>query len=314
MGWLTALSGLTASSLLTAQSLPQYSTPQRVQQNQLRKTIEQTQAENYRTALSAAQRLNRPVKQISPSGRVMMLREITATGELIYDATYSTTKAGISTRTNSLYAGGSLGLSLSGSTLTNKLGVWDGGRVRATHVEFRNGTGSRVVQVDSSATLVSHSTHVAGILMAAGVNPQVRGMAYGTNLRAYDFNSDVTEMSAAASNLLISNHSYGTNAGWVYNDSRSGNIQWEWWGDTTISKTEDYKFGFYNSATATWDRIAQNAPYYLIVKAAGNDHSSNGPGAGQPYYLGSGRTTSTQPRNSQDAYDQISTYANAKTF
>ncbi|WP_461149326.1 S8 family serine peptidase [Spirosoma pulveris] len=313
-GGLTVLLGSTTFSLLTAQSLPQYSAPQRVQQSQLRKTIEQAQTENYRTAVLAAQRLNRPIKQISPSGRVMMLREITATGELIYDATYSTTKAGISTRTNSLYAGGSLSVSLSGSTLTNKLGVWDGGRVRETHVEFRNGTGSRVVQVDSSATLVSHSTHVAGIMMAAGVNPQVKGMAFGTNLRAYDFNSDVTEMSAAAPNLLISNHSYGSNSGWVYNDTRTTTTKWEWWGDTTVSKTEDYKFGFYNSATATWDRIAQNSPYYLIVKAAGNDHGSSGPGAGQPYYLGSSRNTSTQARDDQQGYDQISTYANAKNI
>ncbi len=313
-GWLTLLLGITASTFLTAQSLPQYSSLQRSQQKALQKTIEQIQTDNYRTAVAVAQRLNRPVQQISPSGRVVQLREISPTGELIYDATYSTTKAGISTRTNSLYAGGSLGVSLSGSTLTDKLGVWDGGKVRDTHVEFRNGTGSRVVQVDGSTTLVSHSTHVAGIMIAAGVNPDVKGMAFGANLRAYDFSRDVTEMSSASPNLLVSNHSYGSNAGWVYNDTRTTATKWEWWGDTTISKTEDYKFGFYDATTVSWDKIAQNAPYYLIVKSGGNSHGSDGPGAGQPYYLGTSNVTSTAPRQDQEGYDQISTYGNAKNI
>ena len=243
-----------------------------------------------------------------------MLRGISNTGELLYDATYSATQAAISTRTNSLYAGGSLGVSLSGSTLKDKLGIWDGGKVRSTHVEFSSGTSSRVAQIDNATTLSSHATHVSGIMMAAGVNPLVKGMAFGTNLRAYDFNNDVIEMSAAASNLLVSNHSYGSQAGWVYSDTRTGSILWEWWGDTLISKTEDYKFGIYNSTAVTWDQIALNAPYYLIVKSAGNDHGSNGPGAGQTYYLGSSNRTSTAARANQDGYDQIGTYGNAKNI
>lgn len=306
--------GITGTVQLTAQSLPQYSAQQRVQQKKLQKSIEQAQTENYRQAVAEAQRLNRPVEQASPSGRVVKLRGISSRGELLYDATYSTTRAAISTHTNALYAGGSLGVSLSGSTLKDKLGIWDGGKVRNTHVEFRDGTGSRVVQVDNGTTLSSHATHVSGIMMAAGVNPQVKGMAYGTNLRAYDFSRDVSEMSSAAPNLLISNHSYGSNAGWVFNDSRVTANKWEWWGDTTISKTEDYKFGIYNDAAVSWDQIAVNAPYYLIVKSGGNNHGSNGPGAGQPYYLGTSNATSTAPRNDQNGYDQISTYGTAKNI
>ncbi|GAB2604750.1 S8 family serine peptidase [Spirosoma areae] len=305
---------LTIESLL-AQSLPQYSTQQRVRQAALQKSIEQVQTENYRQAVALAQRLNRPLEQRSATGRVVVLRGISNRGELLYDATYSTTRAAQSTRTTSLYAGGSLGVSLSGSTLTDKLGIWDGGKVRNTHIEFRNSLSeSRVAQIDNATTLSSHATHVAGIMMAAGINPQVKGMAFGANLRAYDFSRDVSEMSAAAANLLISNHSYGSNAGWILNEDRSTTNKWEWWGDTTISKTEDYKFGFYNDATASWDQIAQNAPYYLIVKSAGNDHGANGPGAGQPYYLGSSNATSTAPRKDQNGYDQIPTYGTAKNI
>ena len=312
-GWVALFVGVSIAQVY-AQSLPQYSGQQRAQQKELQKTIEQVETENYRQAVAEAQRLNRPVEQTSPSGRVVKLRGISSRGELIYDATYSTTRAAISTHTNSLYAGGSLGVSLSGSTLKDKLGIWDGGKVRNTHVEFRDGTGSRVVQVDGVTALNSHATHVSGIMMAAGVNPQVKGMASGTNLRAYDFSRDVSEMSSAAPNLLVSNHSYGSNAGWVYNDTRTTTNKWEWWGDTTISQTEDYKFGIYNDASVSWDQIAVNAPYYLIVKSAGNSHGSNGPGTGQPYYLGTSNTTSTKSRKDQNGHDQISTYGTAKNI
>ncbi len=308
---------LLASSCLLAQPqpLPQYSARQQAIQKGVQQAIEQFQTGNYRQAVAEAKRLNRPLEQRSPTGKVRILHGISATGELLYYTTYSTTQAAISTRTNSLYTGGSLGVSLSGSTLKDKLGIWDGGKVRSTHVEFRDGTsGSRVAQIDNATTLSSHATHVSGIMMAAGVNPLVKGMAFGTNLRAYDFYDDATEMSAAAANLLLSNHSYGDESGWQYNPDRTGSIQWEWWGDTTTIKTEDYKFGVYNSGARTWDQIAQNAPYYLIVKAAGNDHGLNGPGAGQSYYLGNSNKTSMAPRTNQNGYDQISTNGNAKNI
>ncbi|WP_460984333.1 S8 family serine peptidase [Spirosoma fluminis] len=306
---------LTLASPSAAQPLPQYSARQRAQQLSLQKSINQQQTANYQKALTEARRLNRPIEQRHLNGRIVILRGIDSRGELLYDATDNTTLAGQSTRTSALYAGGSLGVSLSGQTLRDKLAVWDGGKVRDTHVEFRNGAAdSRVVQVDNASALSSHSTHVAGILMGAGVNQQVRGMAYATNLRAYSFNNDSNEMSTAAPDLLISNHSYGSNAGWIFNDSRSTTTQWEWWGDTTVSKTEDYKFGIYTDQTRTWDQIAQNAPYYLIVKSAGNNHGSNGPGAGQPYFLGTSNAISRAPRNNQNGYDQVSTYGTAKNI
>jgi hypothetical protein len=310
--------GLILSSfILLAQPRPltQYSEQQKVQQIGLQKTLSAVEQANYQQALTVARQLNRPIIQQHPDGTTTILSGITERGELLYKRTYSTTQAGMTTRTNSFYSGGSLGLSLSGSTLTGKLGIWDGGRVRGTHIEFQNGSGaSRVAQIDNSSSLSSHSTHVAGIMIAAGVNPRVKGMANATDLRAYDFSSDVSEMTTAAPNLLVSNHSYGFNAGWVFNDSRTGATQWEWWGDTTISKTEDYKFGLYDSQSRAWDQIAYNSPYYLIVKSAGNSHGDNGPAAGQPYYLGSSNTLSRQARNDQNGYDQIATNGGAKNI
>ena len=300
---------------LTAQPLPQYSAQQRMRQLDLQKNLTVFQTENYQRALIEARRLNRPVEQRRADGTVVILDGISERGELLYKATYSATRAAQTTRTTSLYAGGSLGVSLSGSTLTDKLGIWDGGKVRTTHAEFRNGaSGSRVTQVDNAGTFDSHATHVAGILMAGGVNPEVKGMAFGTTLRAYDFRSDVSEMSAAAANLLVSNHSYGAQAGWIFNDDRTTTTKWEWWGDTTVSETEDYKFGLYNESARSWDQIAQNAPYYLIVKSAGNSHSSNGPGDGQPYFFSTSNRTSMAPRGRQDGYDQIGTTSTAKNI
>ncbi|WP_254448752.1 S8 family serine peptidase [Spirosoma rhododendri] len=310
--WLTSFS---LCVLAQPRPLAQYSEQQKIQQVSLQKSLTDAELANYRQALTVARRLNRPITEQHPDGTVTILSGITERGELLYKRTFSTTQAGITTRTNSFYSGGSLGLSLSGSTLTNKLGIWDGGRVRSTHVEFRTSSGaSRVTQIDSSSSLSDHSTHVAGIMIAAGVNPQVKGMAYGANLRAYDFSSDISEMTAAAPNLLVSNHSYGFNAGWVFDDTRTTPNQWEWWGDTTISKTEDYKFGLYDSQGRAFDQIMYNSPYYLIVKSAGNSHGDNGPGDGQPYYLGNGTTLVTTPRNNQNGYDQIPTNSVAKNI
>ena len=73
----------------------------------------------------------------------------------------------------------------------------------------------------------------------------------------------------AADGALVSNHSYGFLRGW------NGST---WWGDTTVSKTEDYKFGFYDETSQSWDQVAYDAPCYLIVKSAGNDRDDTGSG------------------------------------
>lgn len=307
------LSLLVSIPTVKAQPLP-YSALQRQQIEQLRQTIQKTYQADYSRALSLAKILGRPLREIRSDGKVVELAGIDEVGNLLYYTTYvGNAQVAVSTGTASLYTGGSLGLNLSGSSASvqNKLGIWDGGAVRATHVEL---TG-RITQVDRASTTAAdeeHPTHVATTMIGAGVNAQARGMAYGAKLQAWDFNSDVSEMTSAAPNLLVSNHSYGTNAGFQYNPDRSGTTKWEWYGDTTISRTYDYKFGLYNSQARNWDQIANNAPYYLMVKAAGNDHGSY-PGDGQPYVLvNHGNRVSTVPRDNQSGYDQISTSSTAK--
>ncbi|MFC5410630.1 S8 family serine peptidase [Larkinella bovis] len=291
---------------------PLYSSNQRTVLSRISQELEQNRRPSYRRAVEIARNRAIPVRQVRSDGTVLILQDTDEKGNLLFNATSSATRAGTTTRTAALYTGGALGLRLSGTSaaVRDKLGIWDGGKVRPTHVEL---TG-RVTQRDSSQTVENHPTHVAGILMGAGLNNRARGMAFGANLKAYDFGNDNAEVAAAASDLLISNHSYNLLAGWVFNADRAGDVKWEWWGDSTISATEDYKFGIYSNGARNWDRIAVAAPYYLLVKSAGNTHGQNGPGAGALHWIASSNTQSRTTRRDQSSYDQISTDSNAKNI
>ncbi len=185
-----------------------------------------------------------------------------------YQTDNSTAAATIST--NKVYPGGGAGLSLTGSGITVR--EWDAGSALTTHQEF----GGRVTNVDGASSHY-HSTHVAGTIMASGVQAAAKGMAYQANLRSRDWNNDVSEMATEASNgALISNHSYGLTRGWSWNGS-----SWNWYGNSSISTTEDYLFGFYDANSQQWDQVARNAPNFLICKSAGNDRNE-GPGTSPP--------------------------------
>ncbi|MCF8348449.1 MAG: S8 family serine peptidase, partial [Bacteroidales bacterium] len=173
--------------------------------------------------------------------------------------------------TNEVYSGGGAGLNLDGTGIS--VCEWDGGTIRTTHQEF----GTRATNIDASA-VNWHSTHVAGTIIAAGLNSAAKGMAYAAELRAYDWDYDNAEMATEAANgNQLSNHSYGWVRGWYWNGS--ANV---WNGDPAISTDEDYRFGFYDYSARDWDEIAVNAPYYLIVKSAGNDRGDSGDGSYPP--------------------------------
>ncbi|HAS42498.1 MAG TPA: peptidase S8 [Microscillaceae bacterium] len=195
-------------------------------------------------------------------------------------------------------------LGLNGSGIT--LGIWDGGGIRTTHQEF----GNRAIQKDSAASLSSHATHVAGTMVAAGVNFGAKGMSPNATLHAYDWNDDLVEMTnESAQGLLISNHSYGFIHGWRFSSSTG----WRWYGDTTVNDTIDYRFGFYGERSRDWDQLAYNAPYYLICRSAGNERNDNHTGEHQ-YYNGTAWVTSTTPRTPDGQYDCLGTDKVAKNI
>lgn len=271
---------------------------------------------NRQQAIELAGKYNWAISKNCSNGRIMALQGVDPTGHPIYYITHNASAAQI-TRTTALRAGGSLGLSLSGNSafMAGKLGMWDGGQALTTHQEFAGTGTARIIQADQATVVSEHTTHLAGTLIAKGVNAQAKGMAFGANLRIWDFNDDISEIGTAAKDLLLSNHSYGPVAGWVYNADRPGtdpDQKWEWWGNTGVSQVEDYQFGFYSSRAADIDRIAYSNPYYLMVRSADNKHTETGPPAGVAYYLRNTSEKSTVSRSRNDGYDVIAGEANAK--
>ena len=270
---------------------------------------------NYKKSIRIAGERGLKIKSDLGNGRFLSLQEINEIGEPLYIINHSNTQAAATTKTNQLYSGGSLGISLSGKsdTMSGRLAIWDGGNALATHQEF----GGRIKLQENLSTTDIHGTHVAGTMIASGINSNAKGMSFGADLKLWDYNNDNAEISDASipktgPPLLVSNHSYGYQAGWVYDSTKN---KWQWWGEDQVSTYEDYKFGFYNGNAQTLDKIAFNAPNYLIVKSAGNSRDANGPEAGKYYFLKtSTKDSSNIARSKNDGYDIISTTGTAKNI
>jgi len=267
---------------------------------------------NHQQLLKLSAEKNWPFKKKGLNGGIAYLTGIDAKGYPLYTAVNSNTVSASTIGVNFLWPGAN-GLNLSGASayMNNKLGLWDLGQARATHVELAG----RITQKETSST-EEHTTHVAGTMIAKGINPSAKGMAYETaKLICYDFSNHLSEMLSESQNLLVSNHSYSNIAGWYYNTDEE---RWEFWGESGAS--EDYKFGYYSYDAQLFDSIAYNAPYYLIVKAAGNSRNENGPAIGTEYWRfnGSGSMINAGPRpqgiSSNDGYDNIPTYGVAKNI
>jgi len=194
------------------------------------------------------------------------------------------------------------------------INLWDGGSVRKTHQEFNYESVSRIALRDIESPQSNHASHI-GTMIASGINPDARGMANKALVKSWDYNDDLSEMaSCAADGIVISNHSYGPLCGWYYNAT---NESWYWYGDPDISETEDYKFGFYDQESADIDFIAWNAPYYLIVKSAGNDRNDF-PTSSFVHFVWDGAwkivNVERDPDGGIDGYDCLSPMAVAKNI
>ncbi|MEX0596477.1 MAG: S8 family serine peptidase, partial [Candidatus Paceibacterota bacterium] len=178
---------------------------------------------------------------------VKEIYDVTSSGEVLYNETDNANSA-ITARANTLYDGGTLGLNVQGQGM--HVGVWDGGQVRDDHVEFAP---FKAINMNPSFESNNHATHVMGTIIANGTNPALRGLAFNATGDSYDWNNDSSEMSfAAASGLLVSNHSYGP----------------------SFSGANNWFLGAYDTSASQMDLLALNAPYYLIVKSAGNDRNA----------------------------------------
>jgi hypothetical protein len=266
---------------------------------------------SYNRALQLARQNNWALVIKGKHGKRAVLSGVDVMGRPIYKMTDNLTSAQ-TVGTNTLWPGGTTGLNLSGNSanMNGKIAIWDGGAVRRTHVELSG----RVIQRDTAITLDDHATHVSGTLIGTGVNPNAKGMAFQAPLlNAYYFSNDISEMTAAAPNLYVSNHSYGLSAGWY----QATDGTWYWYGLEQEGDTTDYNFGFYDSNAQGCDSIAYNAPYYIPIFAAGNERGENGPGVDSTYYYYNNAGNAVEAKRSATIssnlyYQTIPDYGNAK--
>jgi subtilisin family serine protease len=161
------------------------------------------------------------MREVTDNGRTISLVRVMPSGFPEYYMTHNL-KAAQNVGTSRLRPKANLSLNLTGKNIL--VGVWDSGSTNVEHQEF----GDRV-EIRDNIPFDDHGTHVAGTIAAAGINPEARGMAYETQIIAYEFNNDNSEMAEeAAEGLIISNHSYGLRTGWDVNSAGTG---WQWFGD-----------------------------------------------------------------------------------
>jgi hypothetical protein len=212
-----------------------------------------------KAALAYAQLRNIPVSYTTEDGTYVELQQILPDGTPIYYKT-NNTDAAHSARTDHLNIGGSTGYDLDGQNMIAY--VWDGGHPRITHQEYDGLGGADRVSIrdavqEGGMLFRDHATHVTGTIAASGVVSSAKGMAPQSKVEAYVWNNDLGEATSAASNgMLLSNHSYSL-------DPATTPVQW---------------FGAYKEDAYNWDNLMYHAPYYLMVKSAGNnglDNSTN---------------------------------------
>lgn len=235
----------------------------------LEKKFQLEQSRNKQRALTLAQINGWPITYTGQNGSFHELVSVTENGNPIYNSTFDL-GAARSTRTDWLHNGGGLGLNVEGQGMTAH--VWDGGIARTTHQEYDGPGGeNRFTVGDGSGSRNFHAAHVTGTIISSGVQASAKGMAPQARGIGYDWNNDLTEATGAAMNgMLLSNHSYGTNAENV---------------------SQDWLFGAYIEISRDWDELMYNAPYYLMVLAAGNDGNDN--------------TSNSQPNQGAATYDKL---------
>ncbi len=139
-----------------------------------------------------------------------------------------------------------------------------------SHQEF----GGRVINHFASDRPVNdHATHVAGTIVASGVNPAAKGMSPKATLQAFDANTDFNVLLVAKA-ALSGVGSVADNNSWDYGISWQGSV---WYG------AGEYLAGYSALESAPYDAVNRRAGAPLVLHAAGNDALEGSPVLSQPW-------------------------------
>jgi len=226
---------------------------------------------NYRKAVEIANAQGKPISGEKDGSAFALAGFDEETGVLIYRKTYNNNTAvennmffnnvpiGSSLQTANakpLHAAGIIGAGMI-------VGVWDGGAGLSNHVAFTGGRYQLKNNPNNGAndSGKAHAAHVAGTVAAGQFgNGHAKGFAYGATVHAYfglinDLPSMTAAATAATNRIYVSNHSYGV--------------------DVVGNGLPVSLFGQYDARARAYDELANNAPYYTMVFAAGNERQDN---------------------------------------
>ncbi len=226
-----------------------------------------------------AKKKGSPFRFETKDGKIAQMVAVEGNGNPLYLVTHNANVA-ITSGVDKLHPGGTSHYDLTGKNV--KILEWDGAHVLANHYELEG----RVILAGDTLSpmdLSNHSTHVAGTMISKGIYKPAAGMAPEATVKSWNFDNNYLEIYNAMKTQdgILSNHSYGFDAGWVYNSSK-----YVWTGDDNVSTTEDYKFGYYSEFDAVTDEILKGAPWHTMICSSGNQ---NGEGtAGQPQQIDGG--------------------------
>ena len=161
----------------------------------------------------------------------------------------------------------------------------DGTGIVLSQFEPDEGTGSGVdtthpeltgrVTTHNTTKIGTHATHVAGTMIAKGINAQAKGMAPNATLQEYDLNGDAatifsTKQSLGALGVTADNNSWGFVLGWQ--PEGVSNVPWVWEGGF------DYIGNYDALYSAPYDKIAIDPTVnVLYVHSSGNDGNNGLP-------------------------------------
>ena len=156
--------------------------------------------------------------------------------------------------------------------------VMDYGKIFEKHNEFggSNPNPIRVTDKENGETsYYNHTTQVAGVIGASGVNATAKGVLSKVNFDSYTYLNTTAGTSFVKlnnANFNISNLSFGINLGW-YKVTTPFSIYtsagWYWIGNYDLNALDTYS-GTYHEDDANFDKIVYSNQDKIIVKSTGN--------------------------------------------